>query len=98
MEVLVPRSCKAKRNVSFRPRGLTQRYGTGPSAVTALDNVSQSVPQGEWTTVMGASGSRETTLLHVLAGLKMPTSGEVWLGDREITRLSESGTEIGVAF
>lgn len=39
---------------------------------------------------MGASGSGKTTLLHVLAGLKVPTSGKVWLGDREITRLSES--------
>lgn len=93
-----------RKESSFYAQNLTQRYGTGPSAVTALDNVSLSVPQGEWTTVMGASGSGKTTLLHVLAGLKVPTSGEVWLGDREITRLGESAraklrrTEIGVVF
>lgn len=80
------------------------RYGTGENAVTALDNVTVAIPGGQWTTVMGASGSGKSTLLHVLAGLTVPTSGRVFLGDRDITRLSENArarlrrTDIGVVF
>lgn len=80
------------------------RYGTGENAVTALDNVTVAIPGGQWTTVMGASGSGKSTLLHVLAGLTVPTSGQVFLGDRDITRLSENArarlrrTDIGVVF
>ena len=92
------------RNIVARAEAVTMRYGSGDNAVTALDNVTVSIPEGQWTTVMGASGSGKSTLLHVLAGLTVPTSGQVFIGDREITGLSENArarlrrTDIGVVF
>ena len=92
------------RNTVVRAEAVTMRYGSGDTAVTALNDVTVSIPEGQWTTVMGASGSGKSTLLHVLAGLTVPTSGQVFIGDREITGLSESArarlrrTDIGVVF
>ncbi len=64
-------------------------YGTGEAAVTALDDVTVQLNQGEFTAIMGPSGSGKSTLLHLLAGLDRPDSGEVYLGDTEITSLKD---------
>jgi putative ABC transport system ATP-binding protein len=68
---------------------VSKKYGTGDACVTALDSVSVSLRAGEFTAIMGPSGSGKSTLLHVLAGLDRPTSGEIYLGDTEITRLND---------
>jgi len=68
---------------------ISKFYGTGEAAVAALDNVSVGLGQGEFTAIMGPSGSGKSTLLHMLAGLDRPTSGEVYLGDTEITSLND---------
>ena len=81
-----PRSPTAAAAV---PSGVTKLYGTGDAAVTALDDVSVGLGQGEFTAIMGPSGSGKSTLLHMLAGLDRPTSGEVYLGDTEITSLND---------
>ena len=65
-------------------------YGTGESAVRALDDVSVGFPRGSFTAVMGPSGSGKSTLLHCAAGLDQPTSGEVWLGDEELSGAREA--------
>ena len=67
----------------------TKSYGAGDAAVVALDAVSVELRQGEFTAIMGPSGSGKSTLLHLLAGLDRPTSGEVYLGDTEITSLND---------
>ena len=72
-----------------RVTGLGKRYGHGAGSVTALDDVSLGLRRGEFTAIMGPSGSGKSTLLHMLAGLDRPTSGEVYLGDTEITGLSD---------
>jgi putative ABC transport system ATP-binding protein len=69
--------------------GVTKKYGDGDAAVVALDNVSVSMQAGQFTAIMGPSGSGKSTLLHVLAGLDRPTSGEIYLGDTEITSLND---------
>ncbi len=58
-------------------RGLTKVYGHGPAARRALDGVTAELRSSTVTVVTGPSGSGKTTLLHVLAGLELPTSGEV---------------------
>ena len=72
-----------------RPGGLSKFSGWGDGAVAALDNVSVGLVEGQFTAIMGPSGSGKSTLLHMLAGLDRPTSGEVFLGDTEITSLND---------
>jgi putative ABC transport system ATP-binding protein len=72
-----------------RAEGVTKRYGTGDAAVAALDDVSVGLHAGQFTAIMGPSGSGKSTLLHMLAGLDRPTSGEVYVGDTEITGLRD---------
>ncbi|MGN0494213.1 MAG: ABC transporter ATP-binding protein [Acutalibacteraceae bacterium] len=62
----------------------------GGSRVEALKNVGFSVEEGEYVAIMGESGSGKTTLLNILAALDRPTSGEVKLSGRDITRIKDS--------
>ncbi|QKJ19987.1 ABC transporter ATP-binding protein [Microbacterium hominis] len=57
--------------------GVTQQYGSGPTAVSALSGVDLAVAAGELVAIMGASGSGKSTLLSIAGGLATPTSGEV---------------------
>ncbi|KUN41890.1 ABC transporter [Streptomyces longwoodensis] len=75
--------------VAARARGLTKAYGSGETAVLALDSVDVDVVRGRFTAVMGPSGSGKSTLMHCLAGLDTVSAGQVWLGDTEITGLRE---------
>ncbi|MFD4481840.1 ABC transporter ATP-binding protein [Streptomyces sp. NPDC058471] len=75
--------------VAARARGLTKAYGSGETAVLALDSVDVDIARGRFTAVMGPSGSGKSTLMHLLAGLDTVSAGQVWLGDTEITGLRE---------
>ncbi|WP_327092708.1 ABC transporter ATP-binding protein [Nonomuraea sp. NBC_01738] len=68
---------------------VTKIHGTGRQAVTALNEVTMSVPHGTFTAIMGPSGSGKSTFLHCAAGLDTPTNGEVTLGDTRLTGLNE---------
>jgi putative ABC transport system ATP-binding protein len=69
--------------------GATKLYGRGDSAVCALDEVSVEFPGAAFTAIMGPSGSGKSTLLHCLAGLDTLTSGQVFIGDTDVSQLSE---------
>ncbi|MEU9829312.1 ABC transporter ATP-binding protein [Micromonospora chersina] len=69
---------------------LARTYGSGPQAVTALASVDAEFRRGTFTAVMGPSGSGKSTLLQTAAGLDRPSSGQVWIGDQELSRLSET--------
>ena len=75
-------------------REVTRHYGTGETAVHALQGVDLDVESGHLTAVMGPSGSGKSTLMHILAGLDKPSSGEVAvagieLGDLDDTELTK---------
>lgn len=72
-----------------RAEQVTKVFGHGPGAVRALDGVCVSVPDAAITAVMGPSGSGKSTLMHVMAGLDTPSSGQVWLGERDLTALDD---------
>ncbi|HET9546880.1 MAG TPA: ABC transporter ATP-binding protein, partial [Desertimonas sp.] len=64
-------------------------YGKRPTEVRALDGISISFEAGRLTAIMGPSGSGKSTLLHCLAGLDTLTSGAVFIGDTDLTTLSD---------
>ncbi|MDX3234349.1 ABC transporter ATP-binding protein [Streptomyces sp. ME03-5709C] len=80
---------EAAAEPAARATALTKSYGTGETRVTALDAVDVEIARGRFTAVMGPSGSGKSTLMHCLAGLDSVTSGQVWIGETEITGLAD---------
>lgn len=70
-------------------KDLKKIYGTGETAVHALDGVNLSVEKGEFVAVVGTSGSGKSTLLHMLGGLDRPSSGTVTVDTKEIFSLKD---------
>jgi putative ABC transport system ATP-binding protein len=70
-------------------RGVRRTYGRGDSAVHALRGIDMALPRGTFTALMGPSGSGKSTFLQCAAGLDRPTAGAVFLGEVEITKMSE---------
>jgi len=68
---------------------LVKVYGSGETGVYALDDVTVAFAHAEFTAIMGPSGSGKSTLMHCLAGLDSPTSGRAFIGDAEISGMSD---------
>ncbi|MBI3410312.1 MAG: ABC transporter ATP-binding protein [Planctomycetes bacterium] len=74
----------------LRIRGVHKFFTRGEEKIDVLQNLSLEVAQGEFLGIMGPSGSGKTTLLNLIAGLDRPSEGEVWIGERLISRMSEA--------
>jgi putative ABC transport system ATP-binding protein len=72
-----------------RTEHATKVYGSGETAVRAIDDVTVEFAVGRFTAIMGPSGSGKSTLMHCAAGLDTLTSGEVFVGDVALGSLSD---------
>ena len=73
---------------------LKKYYGSGDTAVKALDGVNLTVADGEFAAIVGTSGSGKSTLLHMLGGLDRPTSGKVQVEGKDIFSLKDDALTI----
>lgn len=77
-------------NTILETRDLCKYYGTDENQVKAVNHTSISIEKGEFAAIVGKSGSGKSTLLHLLGGLDIPTSGEVFIGNQSIFSLKEA--------
>ncbi len=75
----------------FRTVGVTKVYGTGAASVRALRGIDVALYRGELVVLLGPSGSGKSTFLNILGGLDVPTEGQVFFRETELTRLDDSG-------
>jgi putative ABC transport system ATP-binding protein len=75
--------------IAARAVAASKVYGSGDTAVHALDSIDAEFERHRYTAIMGPSGSGKSTLLHCMAGLDRLTSGQMFLGDVDISRASE---------
>ena len=73
----------------LRLNHLTKVYGSGNTAVTALNDVSLTVEAGEFVAIVGSSGSGKSTMLHMIGGVDRPTSGTVYLNGQDVFARSD---------
>lgn len=78
----------------LRIEHLSKIYGKGDTEVRALDDVSFTVPKGQFVAIIGPSGSGKSTLLHILGGVDTPTDGHVYVDGTDITNLDETALAI----
>ena len=74
----------------LRVEHLSKQYGSGETAVKALDDISFTVKKGEFVAIIGPSGSGKSTLLHMLGGVDRPTGGRVFVDNTDIYQLNET--------
>ncbi len=76
--------------IAARAENATKVYGYGELAVTALDDVSVSFDANMFNAIMGPSGSGKSTLMHCMAGLDTLTSGQVYIGEQDLSALDDN--------
>ncbi|WP_412539356.1 ABC transporter ATP-binding protein [Longispora sp. K20-0274] len=81
----------AVKSVAARASDVWKVYGQGEAQVIALRGINVELAQGQFTAIMGPSGSGKSTLMHCLAGLDTVTRGDLFVGDTQVNKLSDSG-------
>lgn len=75
-------------------KNLRKVYGKGENEVVALDNINLTIEEGEFVSIVGSSGSGKSTLLHLLGGVDLPTSGQVFVNGTDIYNLNADNLAI----
>jgi putative ABC transport system ATP-binding protein len=75
--------------LAVNARGLTKKYGSGPTEVSALMDATFEIPAGEFVVLLGPSGSGKTTLLNLVGALESPSTGEVEVLGTPLAGLNE---------
>ena len=76
-------------SVIITMQNVNKSYKMGSGSLHVLKDISLTVEQGEYLAILGPSGSGKSTLLHLIGGLDSPTSGEIWIDNECITKMSE---------
>lgn len=71
-------------------KNLKKYYGEEPNIVRAINGINLNVEQGEFITIVGTSGSGKSTLLHMIGGLDVPTSGEIYISGKMLSRMNDN--------
>src|SRR4051794_6445026 len=90
MSATSPPTAPAPTATVARAVDATKVYGSGDTQGTALDRGSVEFPSGRFNAIMGPSGSGKSTLMHCMAGLDTLTSGQMFLGDVDVSKLSDN--------
>ncbi len=85
-------------NTAVEARNAVKEFGIGAAAVRALDDVSISILEGEFFTLLGPSGCGKTTLLRLIAGFEMPSAGQILLNGQDITYLPPNKRPVNTVF
>ncbi len=85
---------KTESSVRVSLQNVTKRYGE----VTAVDGIDLDIEPGTMITLLGPSGCGKTTTLRLIAGLDLPTSGRILIGDDDVSTLSASHRDVGMVF
>ena len=80
----------SKNNIVIETRELYREFGTGDTLVRALSNANITIERGEFTAIIGPSGSGKSTLLQLIGGLDIPSNGDVFLDNKNISHMSGS--------
>jgi putative spermidine/putrescine transport system ATP-binding protein len=78
--------------------GLRKTFGSGKDGVRAVDGVDLEIVDGEFFSLLGPSGSGKTTVLRLIAGFELPTSGRIRLGDKDVTKLPPFRRDVNTVF
>ncbi|WP_428032813.1 ABC transporter ATP-binding protein [Ancylobacter sp.] len=95
--MLEPAKAQDER-VAIEARGIVKEFGHGPAALRALDNVSITIRENEFFTLLGPSGCGKTTLLRMIAGFEYPTEGSILLHGQDIAELPPFKRPINTVF
>jgi putative spermidine/putrescine transport system ATP-binding protein len=87
-----------RRTPAISLRSLTKTFGSGEAAVRAVAGVDLDVVDGEFLTLLGPSGSGKTTVLRMIAGFELPTSGTILLDGVDVTRVAPFDRDVNTVF